>query len=344
MVLGKDGKILEMNPIAHKVLGVSTEAAKGKLLKDVVEDHHMLSVVSNWDKETEDYIPKHIEIQAGNEETIDTIRESSIVIEDENGRPIGGVSALQDVVRQKEIESRKNDILDVLGHDLRTPLTVVKQSISLMADSLKLPDKISEAQQEQILSACRRNVIRLEKLVNKILDVRQLETGKIILKRDNTHADRLIEDAALSLDSWAKDKHIAIELKLEALPEIDCDSERIYQVITNLVSNALKFTSEGGSIRVAARTKHCVGVHVVEISVADSGVGIQEDDLERIFNKYEQVSLQSPEGVSGLGLGLSTCKTIIEMHGGTIWVDSNLGEGSTFTFQIPVAAPDSENS
>ena len=343
MVLDKNGKILEMNPIAHKVLGISAKTAKGQLLEDVIEDHHMLSVISGWEKETEDYTPKQIEIQAGSEETIDTIRESAIVIEDENGRPIGEVSALQDVVRQREIEGRKDDILDVLGHDLRTPLTVVKQSISLMADSLNLPEKISEAQQEKILSACRRNVIRLEKLVNKILDVRQLETGKIILRRDSAHGDRLIEDATLSLDSWAKDKHIAIELQLEALPEIHCDSERIYQVITNLVSNALKFTPEGGSIRVKASVKDCAGVQYAEVSVADSGVGIQEDDLKRIFNKYEQVSLRSPEGVSGLGLGLSTCKTIIEMHGGEIWVNSNLGQGSTFSFRIPVTAQDQES-
>jgi len=340
MVLDKNGKILEMNPIAHKVMGVSAEAAKGKPLKDVIEDHHMLSVVPDWDKETEDYTPKQIEIQAGNEETIDTIRESAIVIEDENGRPIGGVSALQDVVRQKELENRKNDILDVLGHDLRTPLTVVKQSISLMADSLNLPEKISEAQQEKILSACKRNVDRLEKLVNKILDVRQLETGKIMLVTDKIHANKLIEDATLSLDSWAHDKDIALELTLEPLPDICCDSERIYQVLTNLVSNALKFTPEGGCIRVRGRIVESAGMELVEISVVDSGVGIHEDDLDRVFNKYEQVSLQSPEGVSGLGLGLSTCKTIIEMHGGTIWVNSNLGQGSTFTFQIPVTECD----
>jgi len=302
----------------------------------------MLSVVADWDKETADYTPKQMEIQAGNEETIDTIRESAIVIEDENGRPIGGVSALQDVVRQKEIESRKNDILDVLGHDLRTPLTVVKQSIALMADSLNLPEKTSGAQQEKILCACKRNVDRLEKLVNKILDVRQLETGKIILKKDNISTNKLIEDAAHSLDSWAQDKHISVELRLEALPDILCDSERIYQVITNLVSNALKFTSEGGRIRVQGRSANSGGTEFVEVSVTDSGVGIHEDDLERIFNRYEQVSLKSPEGVSGLGLGLSTCKIIMEMHQGRIWANSNLGQGSTFIFQIPVAEDEQE--
>lgn len=337
MVLDKSGRILEMNSVAHKVLGISTEAAQGKLLKDVVEDHHMLSVVSGWDQETAEYTPKQIEIQAGKEETIDTIRESAIVIEDENGRPIGGVSALQDVVRQKELESLKNDILDVLGHDLRTPLTVVKQSISLVADSLNLPEKLAEAQQEKILSACQRNVERLEKLVNKILDVRQLETGKIILKQDKTQTNKLIEDAALSLDSWAQDKGIALALELDALPDIQCDSERIYQVITNLVSNALKFTPEGGRVCVQASKARWADTEVVEVSVADSGVGIHEQDLERIFSKYEQVSLQAPEGVSGLGLGLSTCKTIVEIHQGRIWVSSTVGQGSTFTFQIPVS-------
>ena len=115
------------------------------------------------------------------------------------------------------------------------------------------------------------------------------------------------------------------------------DAERIYQVITNLLSNALKFTPEKGSIRVRARTVDRVDGRQVEVSIQDSGVGIRRADLERIFNKYEQVSLQSPEGATGLGLGLSTCKTIVQMHQGRIWAKSNLGRGSTFSFRIPVA-------
>jgi len=336
MVLDKHGRILEINQVAHKVLGVSNREAKGKLLEDVIKDHHMLSVVSDWEAETEDYTPKHVMIQASNDETMDTIRESSLVIENENGRSIGGIYALQNVVRQEELKSRKNDILDVLGHDLRAPLAVVKQNVSLITDCLNLPEELSDAKQETLLGTCAKNIERLEVLINKILDVRQLETGKIILKRDTTPSNTLIEEAVRSLDSWAEDKNIKVDVHMEPLPDLYCDPERIYQVVTNLVSNAIKFTDEGGSVKVEGITA-CRGEdECVEISVIDSGIGINKDDMKRVFNKYEQVSLQSPSGVSGLGLGLSTCKTIVEMHGGKIWVNSHYGEGSTFTFQLPL--------
>ena len=180
----------------------------------------MLSVVSGWESETEKHIPKHVEIQAGNDDIIDTIRESAIVIENENGRSIGGVSALHDVVKYKDLEKRKNDILDVLGHDLRAPLNIVKQSISLIADFLNEPEKLPVAEQAQFLDICQRHIDRMGKLFNKILDVRQLETGKIILQKDNIHSNKVIEDAAHSFDSWAKDKNITIEINTDPLPDV----------------------------------------------------------------------------------------------------------------------------
>jgi len=336
MVLNKEGRILELNPVAQKVLGISHKEAKGRFLNDVIKAHHMLSVVSGWENETDKHIPKNVEIKAGDETVIDTIRESALVIEDENGRSIGGVSAIQDVVKYQDLEKRKNDILDVLGHDLRAPLNIVKQNIDLIADFVHQPDKIPVAEQVQFLDACKRHITRMEKMINKILDVRQLETGKIILKKDTVACDRLLEDAAHSLDSWAADKHIVIEIHSDPLPELHCDPERIYEVITNLISNALKFTPEGGRIDVYGRTVDLETGPGVEIAVRDSGIGINPEDLERIFDKYKQVSLHHPAGTSGLGLGLCICKTIIEMHNGSIWADSTLGQGSTFTFHIPL--------
>lgn len=340
MVIDKEGRIQECNPVAEKVLGLSAQEARGKVLKEVIQNHHMLSVVSGWENETETHTPKQVTIEAGSEETIDTIRESAIVIEDKNGRSIGGVAALQEVVRQQDIEKRKNDILDVLGHDLRAPLNIVKQNIALIADFVDQPDALPVDKQQEFLGACKRHIERMEKLINKILDARQLETGKMVLKKDTCDTNKLIEDAAHSLDTWAQEKNINISIQSLPLPELYCDPERIYQVITNFISNGLKFTPEGGSIRVSAKTIETENGPMVEIVVTDSGMGIKAEDLERIFNKYEQVSLQHPTGVSGLGLGLSVCKAIIEMHDGTVWADSRIGEGSTFTCRIPLVKKD----
>ena len=230
----------------------------------------------------------------------------------------------------------KNDILDVLGHDLRAPLNIVKQNIDLIADFINQPETLPVEEQAEFMEACKRHIGRMEKMINMILDVRQLETGKVVLKTEPIQIHRIIEDASHSLDTWAADKKISIEIKPGPATELNCDPERIYQVITNLVSNALKFTPEGGQIRVTGRTVETDFGSSYEVSVTDSGIGIHPEDLKRIFNKYEQVSLNRPKGVSGLGLGLSTCKTIIELHQGQIWADSVMGESSTFTFRLPL--------
>jgi len=120
------------------------------------------------------------------------------------------------------------------------------------------------------------------------------------------------------------------------LPSLNCDPERIYQVLTNLISNALKFTPDNGQINVRGKTLEIDEDTFLKVSVTDSGLGIAEEDLERIFNKYEQVSLKQPKGVNGLGLGLSVCKAIIEMHNDHIWAESTAGQGCTLSFQIPM--------
>lgn len=342
MTLDNNGCILELNLIAQKVLGLSSQEARGKAAGDVLKDHHMMSVVSDWNKESDEFTPKQVTIESGHRDVIDTIRESGIVIEDKNGRSIGGVSALQDVVTHRDLEKRKNDILDVLGHDLRAPLNIVKQNIDLISDFVNRPEQIPASEQRKFLDACKRHIDRMHKLINKVLDVRQLETGKMVFKMDDSPLQPIIEDAVHSLDSWAADKQITIDIHTNPLPVLYCDPERIYQVLTNLISNALKFTPDGGHIGVQGTTVDIDDDSFIEVSVTDSGLGIAEEDLERIFNKYEQVSLKSPVGVNGLGLGLSVCKAIIEMHNGHIWAESTIDQGSTLTFQIPILSQEPE--
>jgi signal transduction histidine kinase len=176
----------------------------------------------------------------------------------------------------------------------------------------------------------------MSRLIEKVLDVRQLESGKVMLKYDTVETSKLLEQAVASHNDWAKNKNIALKINAPQLPMIDGDPERLYQVITNLVSNALKFTPNDGTIIVNGKTAEKDGVECVEMSVEDSGMGIDQTNLKRIFDKYEQVTVNAPEGVRGLGLGLSICKAIVELHGGSIWVDSEPGKGSIFTFRIPV--------
>jgi len=335
VVLDKKGKILSVNATALNVLGCSQKDISGKNIKDILKPHHVLTMVSDWQKETDDHTPKDVKVKALKDETMAIIRESTIVLESENGRSIGVLAALQDVTQQEELNRRKNDILDVLGHDLRAPLGAIKQNFDVLVQSTGLKEQCND-QQKRFLDNCKNNIVRMSRLIEKIMDMRQLETGKIMLKYDVIEAGALLEQAVTSLNEWAANKMIELKINAGKLPEIDGDPERLYQVITNLVSNALKFTPEGGTIVAEGKAAKIKGVDHVLISVKDSGMGISEDDLKRIFDKYEQVMVNTPKGVSGLGLGLSICKTVIDLHGGTIWADSKIEEGSTFTFQIPV--------
>jgi len=335
IVLDEKGKIISINHTAQNVLGVSLEEIRGKNVKDVLNKHHSLTMVSDWQKETDAHTPKEVQVQSLNEETLSIIRESAVVIENEDGRSIGVLSALQNVTQQEELNRRKNDILDVLGHDLRAPLGAIKQNFDVLIQSSNL--NIDEnSPQQKFLDNCKNNITRMSNMIEKILDTRQLETGKIMLKYDSIKTNSLLEDAAASLKEWADNKKIKIEVKANELPDIEGDPERLYQILTNLISNALKFTPEEGSIAVGGKINKSKEGDLLEVSVTDSGMGISKENLTKIFDKYQQVGRNTPKGVRGLGLGLSICKTIAELHGGTIWADSEPEKGSTFTFQIPI--------
>jgi len=337
MILDSKGKVLSVNETAKNILGLSEEDIHGKNITNILKPHHILTTVSDWQSETETNTPKEVKVQALSDETLAIIRESTIVIENETGRSVGVVSALHDVTQQEELNRRKNDILDVLGHDLRAPLGAIKQNFDVLTQTIQLNEEGEGGDhQKKFLANCQNNIERMSRLIEKILDMRQLESGKIMLKYDTVETSSLLEQAATSLNEWAQNKNITIETKAPALPNIDGDPERLYQIVTNLVSNALKFTPEEGSIIVEGKAVEHQGVEHIKISVKDSGMGIDKDNLEKIFNKYEQVTVNAPAGVRGLGLGLSICKTIVELHGGSIWADSELEKGSTFTFQVPV--------
>ncbi len=335
ITLDKNGNIVSVNSTAQNILGASQKDMSGKSIKDAVTDHHLLTMVSDWQNETDSHTPKEVKVHASDEETLSIIRESAIVVQDEDGHSIGVISSLQSVTQQDELKKRKNDILDVLGHDLRAPLCAIKQNFEVLLEVTDLEVE-DDSKQGRFLDNCKRNIVRMEKLISKILDMRQLETGKILVKYDVIETNNLLEDVVTSVDSWAKNKNIHMEINAQKLPNIDGDPERLYQVIANFLSNALKFTPEEGNITVSGEALESEGRQWVKISVKDSGMGIKKEDIGRIFNKYEQVSQNTTSGISGLGLGLSICKTIIDLHGGRVWAESEPEFGSTFSFQIPV--------
>lgn len=336
VVVDNEGKVVLINPAAEKLLGLTNQQGVGRPLAQSMGEEHLLAMAKGPLRAQEGEVAKQIAIQAGSEETQRVIQASSAVIENEDGKTVGMVSILSDVTREKELQEMKSKFVSHVSHELRAPLVAIQRSLALLIEGEAGP--VPE-EQKQYLDIAHRNMTRLSRLINDILDLSKIEAGKLRIQPVRFPLSSLVEEVKATFSSWARDKKIQLEVHLEdASVEIEADRDRLNQVLTNLVGNALKFTPEGGSVTVEAKSVQMEGPasgQGVEISVRDTGIGIAAKDQERIFEKFEQVSFSQPPGVSSTGLGLTIAKEIVELHGGRLWVESEEGKGSRFVFTIP---------
>jgi len=326
VVVDAKGNVIMMNPAAEKLLGISHKEKIGKSILEGLKEEQVISLV----KGAPDKKGKEIEVVSPNEDTKKILRASSAVIEDENGKPIGMVSVLSDITKQKELDRLKSNFVSSVTHELRTPLVATEKSISLL-----LTENIPESQQKEFLSIAQRNLKRLTALINDLLDLSKLEAGKMEIKRKPSSIVEVINEAISGLKTWADTKSIQIKTVFEDnLPQVNIDPNRIIQVLTNLIGNAIKFTPPSGTITIEA--KFISNDNEIEVAVQDTGIGIAKEDLPRIFDKFFQVGERAPTDISGTGIGLSIAKEIIQLHKGRIWAESEKGKGARFTFRLPL--------
>lgn len=338
VIIDAQGKVLMMNPAAEKLLGVSKKDKVGRPLTAGLKDEQLVSLTKSRDKKE----GGEIEFFSSQDETKKILRASSAVIEDGDGKTIGMVSVLSDITKQKELDELKSNFVANVTHELRTPLIATEKSLSLMLSKATGP--LTEPQ-EQFLTIAQRNLKRLGALLNDLLDLSKLEAGRMTFKPVPSSIEKLITESVESLDTWAKSKSITIVRKIQDnLPPANIDPERIIQVLNNLIGNAIKFTQHNGTITVEAVLKE--NAAELTVCVSDSGIGIEKENLTKVFDKFYQVSSPSPTGLkrgervsadlSGTGIGLSVAKEIVELHGGKIWAESQKGAGARFTFTLPV--------
>lgn len=239
----------------------------------------------------------------------------------------------------RRIDSMKTEFVSIASHELRTPLAAIKNAVQLVLK--ETTGKINE-NQAKFLSMAERNINRLTNILNDLLNLSRIESGKIEIRYEIVALKGIIELTVSSLKPHADARSIKIDLEIhEPLPSIYGDPEKIEQILTNLIGNAIKFTPEGGSILITARSlahdeKSGYG-HKVAVSVKDTGIGIPSGHLDAIFEKFHQVEGSLHRSVSGTGLGLAITKGLVEAHQGKIWVESEVGKGSTFTFTLPTS-------
>jgi NtrC-family two-component system sensor histidine kinase KinB len=330
VVLGADDlRVREVNPTAGRILGIPPEQAKGR---------HVLEVVKN------EGVFEQIKRAAGSAETPPAPEEQRVLTlaRDQTeyhyqfsltavrapGEPAASiVLLLRDITRLKELDRLKSEFVMAASHELRTPLTSMEMSVELLQE--RVASRLGEKEQ-QLLAAAREEILRLKALVNDLLDISRIEAGKMPMDFEQVVVQKLLGQAVGVLGNQPGEKGVELSSAAEpGLPLVRADVNKIVWVLTNLISNALRYTAAGGYIRLHAKR---VGPQV-HISVADNGQGIPYEYQSHIFDKFVQVRGQNPAGGTGLGLAIS--REIVRAHGGTIWVDSHPGQGSTFTFTLP---------
>jgi NtrC-family two-component system sensor histidine kinase KinB len=332
VVFDADFRVLDINPAGARALGFAPEAARGRHVLEVLKDERLFQRMRKTAEAGEppgvDEEEDVITIVQG--ETSGHYQYRIVPIASETGTRRRVVLHLRDITRLKELDRLKSEFVMTASHELRTPLTSIGMGIELLKESAggKLgPDE------QKLLGAAHEEIQRLKALVNDLLTLSKIESGKIEMEFEPASLPALF--AKIVADSRVPAERKSVDLSwttAESLPPVKADIHKIAWVLTNLVGNALNFTASGGFIRLSAEQ---IGP-LVYIHVQDNGSGIPVEFQSRIFDKFIQVGDRKGGETSGLGLAIS--REIIRAHGGTIWVDSEPGEGSTFTFTLPAAS------
>ena len=246
-------------------------------------------------------------------------------------KPIGVVVAFTDTTERRALDRMKDEFISTVAHELRTPLTSMRASLGLVSGGALAarPEKM-----QQMLEIAIGNTDRLIRLVNDFLDIERIASGNADLHSSLSSAKMLLERAATLQQAPALKK--ALSLKIEANDfEVWCDPERIVQALDHFISNAIKFSPEGGTIALTARA---VDEHEAEFQVSDQGPGVPESQVQKIFERFQQGDASDSREKGGTGLGLAICRSIVVQHGGRIWVTSVPGEGAKFHFTVPTHA------
>ncbi|HEY9608177.1 ATP-binding protein [Allocoleopsis sp.] len=250
------------------------------------------------------------------------------LVRDTQGKPLYYVAQVQDITERRAIDQIKNEFISIVSHELRTPLTAIRGSLGLLATGIydSKPEKA-----RRMLEIALTDSERLVRLVNDILDLERLDSGKVALEKKVCDTAELMQQAVQTVQAIADQAPITLRL-VPVSAQIWAAPDAIIQTLTNLLSNALKFSPPNSTITVTAQP-HCD--HIL-FQVNDQGRGIPADKLETIFGRFQQVDASDSRHKGGTGLGLAICRSIVQQHGGQLWAESTLGEGSTFYFTLPV--------
>jgi PAS domain S-box-containing protein len=322
-------RLLLANPAAGRVFHLNPDQI-GQAFQEVVTHEGLCSL---FDRAIDSEQPITDELTIGEEKmtfyyvNISPVRGAGEQI-------LGHVAVMQDITYFKELEEMKNEFVATVSHDLKTPLTAIRG----FADLVKMTGSLEE-QQTQFVNRIKEITQEMTKMITDLLDIGKIEAG-IEMEQIPCEIRSLAEDVIGNLESRARERKISVEKQFpDEIPTIIGDPERLKQVLMNLVGNAIKYTPEGGKVWVRISLED--GRMLTEVQ--DTGYGIASRDQTQLFQKFYRVRSEETAHIEGTGLGLAIAKSIVERHGGRIWVDSEPGKGSTFSFSLPLL-PEAETA
>ncbi len=329
LTVDKDGHVIMMNPQAQAITGRPLSEIAGKKILDVANLESQIVNIANELKSPEDRkVEQNVSIK-GKEDLSKTIKNSTALIKNEDGKIVGTISLPTDIAKLQELDKLKDDFISTMTHELRSPLTSIKMALDLVSRESLAPSV------DNMIKTAIRNSERLNSIISDILDFSKLQSGKMTFSLMENRPEEIIKGASESMRAWSQSKQVPISVSFEEnLPAVYCDKRRSEQIVINLLSNSLKFTPSGGKIEIYAYRGKDALSNFVFFSVKDSGCGIKKEEIGKIFDKFVQAA--SGEKAGGTGLGLAITKAMVVMQGGNITVQSEPGKGAVFTFSLPV--------
>ncbi|MBN2019697.1 MAG: PAS domain S-box protein [Sedimentisphaerales bacterium] len=339
MMADENERLVSWNKFTENLLGMTKDDLYHKQVRSLYPE-------SEWDKiRTHDVRQKgmqhHLETKMTKKDgDIIDVDVSLSVVKDPESRIIGSIGVIRDITERKEAENKikeamdlKSQFISTVSHELRTPLTIIKEDIALIMDGAAGRVK---SKQKEILSIAQRNIDRLSRLINDVLDFQKLQSGRAKFNMQDNSINGVIETVYNTMLKAVKKNGVDFRLALDgSLPRTTFDSDKMIQVLTNLVSNAMKFTEKGGITISTRRIENSI-----RVTVADTGCGIKQEDLSKLFQQFQQLASSKNRKTGGTGLGLAISKDIVEKHGGRIWVESEFGKGTSFHFLLPIKSAD----